>query len=497
MPPLTEGYKDLVLAVCIPGLYCLLVWFGRRLKRRHGVQLGWLYHLFAICLSIYVSAFALDLKWAFLRHLGAAVIILSATVVMPIVDRYVWDLYFRVGHGISVPKFLTELVRLIILVVAIFLVLEFVYDQTVKGLLIAPGIAAVIVGLAMQDLVGNIVAGLALQTGKSFGHGDWLVIDNRPGEVIEINWRSTRLKTLDDVCVEIPNREIVKQTLVNLNRPQRSYALRIPVLLDYATPPTRAKNVLLHATANAKGVLPEPKPQVFLRNFNESGVEYEVKFWMDDYSHFSETTDSIRTNIWYGLKRHGIRIPYPTRTLHLERPGRDKQQEVQSAARIILRQQPLFKCLNDQQLDSLLPRGKVIHFGHGETIIRQGDNGDSMFIIVEGEAHVVAERSGQTKLVATVKSGDCFGEMSLLTGEMRSATITANSDCEVVEIGKTVLAQSLKENPGLLSQLSELLAQRQLSNEGAFATGRPVEAAARQSKYAAGFVDKLRRFFEL
>jgi small-conductance mechanosensitive channel/CRP-like cAMP-binding protein len=499
MPELAQSYKGLVLLITFPGLYCVLLLFGRRLKRQHGVRLGWLYHLFSLSVALYVPAVALALPWTFLRHLGAAVIVLTSTVIIAIVDRYLWEVYFQERHGVTVPKFLTELVRLMILAIAIFLVLEFGYNQTIKGLLIAPGIAAVIIGLAMQDLVGNIIAGVALQIGKSFGHGDWLVVDNRQGEVIEINWRSTKLKTLDDICIEIPNREIARQTLVNLNRPHRPYAMRIPVTLDYSTPPTRAKNILLHAAANARGVLPEPKPKVFLRNFGDFGMEYEIKFWMDDYHLYSDISDSIRTNVWYGLRRHGIRIPYPIRTIQIERPGRDKQQEVQSAARLILRQQPFFKCLNDEQLDAMLPRGKVVHFGRGETIIRQGENGDSMFIIVEGEANVLAERNGQARLMATVKAGDCFGEMSLLTGELRSATVVAASDCEVVEIAKNVLGQSLKENPGLLAQLSELLAQRQLQNEDTFARGQLADGAqeARQTRYAATFVDKLRGLFEL
>jgi CRP-like cAMP-binding protein len=256
---------------------------------------------------------------------------------------------------------------------------------------------------------------------------------------------------------------------------------------------------LLHAVANARGVLPEPKPKVFLRNFAESGVEYEIKFWMDDYGLFSDISDAIRTNIWYGLRRHGIRIPYPIRTIQLERPGRDKQQEVQSTARLILRQQPLFKCLSDEQLDSLLPRGRVVHFGRNETIIQQGDNGDSMFIVVQGDATVTATRDGQTKQIATISAGDCFGEMSLLTGELRSATVVAETDCELVEIDKTVIAQSLKENPDLLAQLSELLARRQLHTEDAFAGRGPATPtqAARQRRYAAIFVDRLRSFFQL
>ena len=499
MPEISQGYRGLVLVLAVPALYCLLVLSGRQLKRRHGVRLGWLYHLFALSLAFYLPAVILGFPWSFLHHLGAAVILLTATVIIPIVDRYVWELYFQGRHGVLVPKFLTEVMRFVILAVAVFLVLEFVYDQTIRGLLIAPGIAAVILGLAMQDTVGNIIAGLSMQAGKSFGYGDWLVIENRYAEVIEINWRSTRLKTLDDICVEIPNREIARQILVNLNRPHRPYAMRIPVTLDYSTPPTRAKNVLLHAAANARGVLAQPKPKVFLRNFAEYGVEYEIKFWMDDYGLFSDINDAIRTNVWYGLRRHGIKMPYPTRTLQLERPARDKQQEVQSVARVILRQQPLFKCLSDEQLDALLPRGRVVHFGRNETIIRQGENGDSMFIIVEGEASVVATRSGNSRQIANMKAGDCFGEMSLLTGELRSATVVANADCQLVEIDKAVIGQSLKENPSLLAQLSELLARRQLQTEDAFAGVSSTTAGqdARQKRYAANFVDRLRAFFEL
>jgi small-conductance mechanosensitive channel/CRP-like cAMP-binding protein len=462
------------------------------------VRLGWIYHLFALSLALYLPALALKPEWAWLWHLGAAVIILGACVLIALVDRYVWDLYFQQRHRVKVPKLLTEVVRFIILVVAVFLVLQLGYGQSIKSLLIAPGIAAVLIGLAAQDLIGNILAGLALQVGKPFEHGDWLLVENRYAEVTEINWRATRLRTIDDISIEIPHRELARQTIVNLNRPRRRHAMRIPISLDYAAPPNRVKGVLLHAVANAKGVCPEPKPQVFLKNFGDSGIEYELRFWLEEYELYYEVCDAIRSNMWYGLRRHGIRIPYPTRTVQLERPARDKHLEVQTAGRIILRQQPLFRCLTDEQLDALLPRGRVVHFGCDERIIEQGESGDSMFILVDGEATVVVERNGGLKPVAFLHSGDCFGEMSLLTGERRSATVIAQTDCEVVEIGKAVLARSLKEHPELLAQLSDLLAQRQMETEGILAAEKKGSPAATQhTEYAASFLDRLRRFFEL
>jgi small-conductance mechanosensitive channel len=498
MPELSTGYKGVLLALAVPGLYCLLVLLGRFLKRRHGVGLGLSYHLFSLSLAVYAPALLLDLRWPGLLHLGAGVVVLASIVVMALLDRYVWDLYFQRRHGVTVPKFLTQVARLVILAVAIFLVLQVGYDQSFKGLLIAPGILALLFGLAMQDMFGNIIAGIALQAEKPFGYGDWLWVDSRYAQVIEVNWRATRMRTTDDILIEIPNRELARLTLINLNRPHRRHAMRIPISLDYATPPTRAKNVLLHAVANTKGVAPEPKPKVYLKNFAESAIEYDIKFWMDDHDDYCAVSDAIRTNVWYSLHRHGIRIPYPTRTVQLERPARDKQQEVQNAARLILRQQPLFKCLTDEQLDALLPRGRVVHFGQGETLIKQGDQGDSMFILVSGQAVVEAERNGVTQYVTALGAGECFGEMSLLTGERRSATVVAQTDCEVVEIARQVLALSLQENPKLLNQLSELLARRQVETEGILAAGAPsTSAQSRQHEYAAGFLGKLRAFFEL
>src|SRR6185503_2735985 len=184
-----------------------------------------------------------------------------------------------------------------------------------------------------------------------------------------------------------------------------------------SAPPSRVKDILLHATSNAKGVSPEPKPKIYLKNFGDSSVEYEIKFWLDDHLYYYEVCDSIRTNVWYSLQRHGIKIPFPIRTVQLERPVRNRQQEVQSTARLILRQQPIFKSFTDDQLDALLPRGQITSFGRGEKLIDQGANGDSMFILVKGEANVVVHRNGFETHVAALHAGDCFGEMSLLTGE--------------------------------------------------------------------------------
>ncbi len=484
-------------ALSVPGLFFLMLVLGRYLKRKHGVQLGWLYHPFALGIAVFLSGQAFRLTWFWLIHAYWATVILGALFLIALVDRYIWDLYFKQRHNIEVPKFLVEVARLVILLIAVFLVLKFGYKYTINSLLIAPGILVVILGFAMQDSVGNIISGLTLQLGKPYHSGEWLRIDTTYAEVIEINWRSTRLRTMDDIVIEIPHRQMAAQNIINLNRPDRVHAMRLSIGIDYYAPPTRVKDVLLHATSNARGIAPEPKPRVYLKNFGDSSIEYEIKFWLEDHSTYYEVCDSIRTNVWYSLRRHGIKIPFPIRTVQIERPSKDKQQEVQNRARLMLRQQPLFKSFTDPQLDSLLPRGKAVHFGRGEKLIEQGDNGDSMFILVEGKADVLVKRDGVQARVAGLGSGDCFGEMSLLTGENRSATVTASTDCEVVEIGKEILGKSLKENPQLVTQLGELLAKRRMENEGIFADTPKTDFIQKQRQYTDGFLHKLRVFFEL
>lgn len=494
---LTPGTRLLFFSLSVPVLFCFMLLLGRALKRRHGVRLGWLYYPFALGMALFVSGEILGLTWPFLYHVGWATLVLASLFYIALVDRYIWELYFKKQHNIEVPKFLMDMLRLAILLLAIFLVLRFGYHQNINGLLIAPGVLVIIVGFAMQDSVGNIISGLTLQVGKPYHSGDWLLVDGKYARVIEINWRATRLLTMDEVVIEIPHRLMTSQTIVNLNKPARRHAMRLSVCVEYSAPPTRVKDVLLHATNNARGIAPEPKPKVYLKNFGDSSIEYEIKFWLEDHSTYFDICDSIRTNIWYGLRRHGIRMPFPMRTVQIERPAPDRQHDVQSAARVILREQPLFKSFTDVQLDSLLPRGHAVHFGRGEKIIQQGENGDSMFILVEGKADVLAARDDVQTRVATLAAGDCFGEMSLLTGEPRSATVQAATDCEVVEIGKAVLQKSLKENPQLVTQLGELLAKRKMETDGILVSAPKTEIVQKQKQYTEGFLHKLRVFFEL
>src|SRR2546430_9068148 len=338
--------------VAFIGTFIVALSFGRFLKRRAEVRLGILYQLFCLALAFYVALAVYGLEAPWRVHVGAAAILLSTALVVALVNRYIWDIYFERRKQTPIPHFLREIVALVIFIIALLFVLSFSYhaERELKGVVVTSGVAAVIVGLAGQNLLGGIIAGMSLQINRPYKVGDWLKVGDTYGEVMEINWRSTRLRTNDGIYLDIPNNEIVKSTIVNLHYPTEVHAMRIRVGVDYNVPPNRVKDALGRAAQNAMNVLPEPRVRVSLVDFADHAVIYEIKFYMGNHARINETNDSVRTNVWYELKRQRITIPYPIRTLQVERRPRDLGREDQEQAREILRGDALFQCLDDEQL---------------------------------------------------------------------------------------------------------------------------------------------------
>src|SRR6266404_4295914 len=481
------------------GTFFVALTFGRLLKRGAGVQLGILYQLFCLTLAFYAALWVYGVQADWRNHIGAAAILLSSALVVALVNRYVWDWYFEKRKQTPIPHFLREVFGGLIFLVALLLVLSVGYhaESQLKGLLAGSGVAVIILGVAGQNLFGGIIAGMSLQINRPYKVGDWLKVGETYGEVREINWRSTRLCTNDTIYLDIPNNEIVKTTIVNLHYPTEVHAMRIRVGVDYDVPPNRVKDALGRAASNARGVLPNPPVKVFLVDFADHAVTYEIKYYMGNHARINEVNDAVRTNVWYELKRERINIPYPIRTLHVERrTGRPPQEEYEEALSI-LRGEPLFECLSNEQLDRLVKQARLNHFGGGESVIEEGAEGDSMFVLLRGAANVSVSKNGSTISVATLNSGDCFGEMSLLTGERRTATVRAEGDCYVMEIGKPVMAEILRESPDCLNQLSETLAKRKIETEGIIKEVRPsAEQTAKEKEYRATFLRRIKTFFE-
>ncbi len=497
---LSEAERDVVTVIVFIGTFFVAVGIGRFLKRRAGVRLGLLFRLFCLTLAFYAAIATYGVHASWRNHVGAAAILLSTALVVALVNRYVWDLYFEKKRQTPIPHFLREVIGGIIFLVALLCVLSSGYhaQAQLKGLLAGSGIVAIILGFAGQNLFAGIIGGISIQINRPYKVGDWLQVGERFAEVMEINWRSTRLRTNDAIYLDIPNNEMVSHAIINLHYPTEVHAMRIRVGVEYKNPPNRVKDALFRAASAAEGVLPEPKVKVFLVDFADSAVIYEIKYYMGNHSRINEINDAVRTNVWYALKRQGITIPFPIRTLHLERRAMLPEQEERQEARAILRDEALFECLSDAQIESLVQQSQVANFGRGERVIREGAEGDSMFVLLRGAAKVSISRNGTSIPVATLSAGNCFGEMSLLTGERRTATVRAETDCHVMEISKPVMAEVLRDSPDCLERLSELLARRKMENEGVLReAASPAQNESKKREYTASFLRRLRTFFEL
>ncbi len=487
--------------IAVPVLYVAAIALGRWLKRHAGVQLGLLYHFFCILFALWLPLEILGTEFpnreTVMRLARAANVLLGTVFILALLKRYYWELWYERQQKEKAPKFLSQITALVVIIIAIFIIIGGVYGHSIEGVVFGSTVVVGIVGFAMQDLLGNIIAGIALEIGKPFKPGDWLVAEGQHAEVIEVNWRSTRLRTNDHIYLDIPNKTIVGATITNLTYPTRQHALRLSVGFEYSVPPNFVKDIVSRAAAAAPGVLAAPLPKVYLKDFGDSAVIYEVKFWIEDEARFNDILDGIRTNIWYAAQRHGLTIPFPIRTLHLER-SKAPRQEAQAALRATVRKQPLLQLLDEAQVDRLLFTARLLRFGRGEKVIQQSAAGDSMFILLKGEADVLIDAGGQNTRVATLRDGDYCGEMSLLTGEPRSATVVARTDCEMWEIAKPVMAGFLEQNATLVQKLGELLAQRRMETEGILAsTAGQEQITSKQKEYTAGFLKKLSSFFEL
>ena len=496
----SEAEREALTAIAFIGTFFVALGAGRFLKRRAGVGLGLLFRLFALILAFYAAIVVYGVHAPWRHHVGAAVILLSTAVVVALINRYVWDFYFEKKRQTPIPHFLREVVGGIIFLIVLLFVLSYGYhaETQLKGLLAGSGVVAIILGFAGQNLFAGIIGGISIQINRPYKVGDWLQVGERFAEVMEINWRSTRLRTNDNIYLDIPNNEMVSHQIVNLHYPTEVHAMRIRVGVEYKNPPNLVKEALSRAASTAHGVLAEPKVKVFLVDFADFAVIYEIKFYMGNHSRINEINDAVRTNVWYELKRRGITIPFPIRTLHVARKPARQVQEDHAEALSILRGEPLFECLSDAQLNQLVTQAHLNTFGRGEPVIEEGAPGDSMFVLLRGAANVFVAKNGSTIQVATLNAGDCFGEMSLLTGERRSATVRAHADCYVMEIGKPVMAEVLRGAPDCLVLLSDLLARRRMETEGILKEAtRSDEHELKQRQYSDTFLHRLRSFFQL
>ena len=257
-----------------------------------------------------------------LQGLLALFILFSAFVAVQLVRKYFWDGWFERTQAAEAPKFLSDIGSACIIGLAVLLIATGVYHKDLSGLQLGSTVSVAVLGFASQDLLGNLLSGVALQIGSPFRRGDWLLLDGKRLQVREVNWRSTRMRSPDNVMVDVPNKTIAGSTIINLSAPTSERASTVVVGFEYEASPERVKECLIRAAQRAKYVMANPPPRALLKDFGDSAMHYEVAFWVENEEQLMEACDSVRTGIWHEAQQANLKMPFPMRTLRIERPAR-------------------------------------------------------------------------------------------------------------------------------------------------------------------------------
>jgi len=404
----------------------------------------------------------------------------------------------RVAHPL--PKILRDLLQGFMFLIALVLVLRSAGVEP-GSLLATSALLTAVIGLSLQDTLGNLFAGLAIQAQRPFAVGDWVQLDSQTGligRVIEINWRATRIFTLDQAEVIVPNGMVAKCPIVNYSRPTATVRREAEIHAALDVSPELVRRVLLASLDHVEEVLRQPPPLVFTRGFTERGVQYIVRYCIDQFHHRELIDSAVRERMWYAMQRANLAIPAPRRQLEvLERTtAAEAHAQLDQWVTELIKQVPLFQHLPQESADRLAARCRRERYGPGEVIVHKGDDTNAMYVLATGRVRIqILNDLGRGPIVAELVRGEFFGEMSLMTGERRAADVVAYEETSLLVIDREAILPLMDQHPDLVEHMSRVLAERRsLIAE----VNHPLNSEQRDSLHdELEILGRIRRFFAL
>ncbi|MCU0612434.1 MAG: mechanosensitive ion channel family protein [Candidatus Eisenbacteria bacterium] len=425
---------------------------------------------------------------------------LWAYLVIRLFDAVLFDSAVGRRHGVCVPRLLRDIIRWLAAFLLLLVILRVNLGINLTPLVATSAALTFVLGFALQDVLGNLFAGIAINFENPFSIGDYVSMDGHDGKVDNMNWRATRILTYNNEYVTVPNSVVAKGTFLNYSQPQLPKGRSFFISIGYEVRPNRVKAVLREALDAVPEVLGDPPPRIWLIEFAEHAISYRVKFWVRRFDDGYDAEDRVKSQVWYHLNRNGITIPYPRRTVQMvaAEEASALQSRHSQRAKNLLQRVPLFAGLGDERLSTLAAEASAVFYAAGEPLVRQGDTGDSLYLIQQGVADVsLAQADGPETTVARLAQGDFFGEMSLLTGEPRGATVRAAEDRLVLVIRKEHLGPMLVENPVIAESLAKAMERRQAENLAKIATTRMVTEEERNEASFGAILKRVKGFFGL
>lgn len=472
------------------------------LLRRTAIS-GFRLHLTAVVVAAYVLLFGGDfasrrpMLW---QGLQVATLFLLVLFCHSLVDTFLlrrpWD-----NRRGPLPALVRGLVLVLVLVCTTFFAASNLLGLSLPAVLVSSTVLSAVLGLALQDVLKNVFAGVALQLEGVLKVGEWLNLDGQFARISEMSWRSITLITSEGHRLIEPNAKISERKLTNVGSGRRPMAFGFMVNLPLETPPARAKEALLAAARSASMASADPAPSAFVHRFAESAVVYELRVWTHQVQAIVAFRDEVHSRIWYEIKRAGLAMPYPIRDVLMsdsaQKRSADHERGLDRLA-LLFGRLDLFRMLDHDALRRFAAEADTAFYDHGEVLVREGEDGESLFVIDRGKVRVTTiGEDGEIIELATLKAGAFFGEMSLLTGEPRSATVTADGGCEVLVLTREDLKPVFAADPSIAEKLSKALAERAAARATALAEHRDHGLQTAGVDDESSFLSKIRDLFRL
>ncbi len=337
----------------------------------------------------------------------------------------------------------------------------------VRGLVAGGTVVTAIVGLALHETLGNLAAGVALQFDRSLDVGDWIKLDkgDHLGRVVSMDWRVVVVQTDDRSQLVIPNGVFTKTPFVNYSRPGGSARRSVYVTVPPEVPPLQVHEALLLACRDCPEVLADPAPSVMTQEYTDRGVSYWLRFFIADYARRDPITSAVTTRVWYELSRRKIELAMPRRVTYLHKvnaryAARVLDEKIRDR-RVAVECVDFMRALSEASRDVLAREGRRMLFAPGEVILEAGHTTREFYIVRRGQ---VAVLNGDVE-VARLGVGEFFGEMALLTGQPRRATVRSLTETEVFQIDEALFARVLRAEPAVAEHIGEVVGTRRAQIE--------------------------------
>ena len=377
----------------------------------------------------------------------------------------------------------------------------------VTGIVATSAVITAVVGLSLQDTLGNTIGGLTLQLDDSIHPGDWIKVGDVVGRVKDVRWRFTAVETRNWETVYIPNSKLVKGDVIVLGKRSgqpHQWRRWVWFNVDFRHHPTTVIDVVtkaLHEGAPVPNMALDPKANCVLMEFGESTARYAVRYWLTDLAVDDPTDSAVRVRVFFALKRAGIPLALPAHALFMtEDSQKRRDRKVLEAQQLRLQSLAaidVFAPLDEAERRRLSDMLVCAPYARGERITRQGALAHWLYLVGRGTVSVRVELDGIEREVARMEEGEVFGEMSLLTGEPRSASVYAETDVECWRLDRAAFQQVLAERPEVASPIAALLAERQVQLM-AVKEGLDAEARSRRMiEVEERLLTRMRAFFGL